>query len=65
MAEMRALVQTAARRPTGGRWQVVIINDADRLTEGAANALLKAVEEPPDARCSCCARRRITRRTCR
>ncbi|TWP51405.1 DNA polymerase III subunit delta' [Lentzea tibetensis] len=48
VAEMRALVQTAARRPTGGRWQVVIIEDADRLTEGAANALLKAVEEPPD-----------------
>lgn len=46
--EMRALVQTAARRPTGGRWQVVIIADADRLTEGAANALLKAVEEPPE-----------------
>ncbi|HEX3787615.1 MAG TPA: DNA polymerase III subunit delta' [Pseudonocardiaceae bacterium] len=48
VAEMRALVQAAARRPTGGRWQVVIVEDADRLTEGAANALLKAVEEPPD-----------------
>jgi DNA polymerase III subunit delta' len=48
VAEMRALVQTSARRPTGGRWQVVIIEDADRLTEGAANALLKAVEEPPE-----------------
>ncbi|SES05458.1 DNA polymerase III subunit delta' [Actinokineospora terrae] len=47
VAEMRALVQTSARRPTGGRWQVVVITDADRLTEGAANALLKAVEEPP------------------
>jgi DNA polymerase-3 subunit delta' len=47
VAEMRALVQAAARRPTGGRWQVVIVEDADRLTEGAANALLKAVEEPP------------------
>ncbi|MBP2475241.1 DNA polymerase-3 subunit delta' [Crossiella equi] len=47
VAEMRALVQIAARRPTSGRWQVVIIEDADRLTEGAANALLKAVEEPP------------------
>ncbi|HEY4460850.1 MAG TPA: DNA polymerase III subunit delta', partial [Pseudonocardiaceae bacterium] len=47
VAEMRALVQAAARRPTSGRWQVVIIADADRLTEGAANALLKAVEEPP------------------
>jgi len=47
VAEMRALVQAAARRPTTGNWQVVIIEDADRLTEGAANALLKAVEEPP------------------
>ena len=47
VAEMRALVQAAARKPTAGRWQVVIIADADRLTEGAANALLKAVEEPP------------------
>ncbi|WP_207844451.1 DNA polymerase III subunit delta' [Williamsia soli] len=45
--EMRAIVQTAARRPSVGRWQVVVIEDADRLTEGAANALLKAVEEPP------------------
>lgn len=48
VAEMRALVQLAARRPTAGRWQVVIVADADRLTEGAANALLKAVEEPPE-----------------
>jgi DNA polymerase III subunit delta' len=48
VAEMRALVQISARRPTGARWQVVIIADADRLTEGAANALLKAVEEPPE-----------------
>ncbi|HVV24542.1 MAG TPA: DNA polymerase III subunit delta' [Pseudonocardiaceae bacterium] len=48
VAEMRSLVQAAARRPTSGRWQVVVIEDADRLTEGAANALLKAVEEPPD-----------------
>ncbi|GAA3556964.1 DNA polymerase III subunit delta' [Amycolatopsis ultiminotia] len=48
VAEMRALVQAAARRPTTGQWQVVIIEDADRLTEGASNALLKAVEEPPE-----------------
>ncbi|OHU98183.1 DNA polymerase III subunit delta', partial [Mycobacterium talmoniae] len=45
--EMRAIVQTAARRPSTGRWQIVVIEDADRLTEGAANALLKVVEEPP------------------
>src|SRR5246127_1831710 len=45
--EMRAIVQIASRRPSTGRWQVVVIEDADRLTEGAANALLKVVEEPP------------------
>jgi DNA polymerase-3 subunit delta' len=48
VAEMRALVQAAARRPSTGDWQVVVIEDADRLTEGASNALLKAVEEPPE-----------------
>ena len=46
--EMREIVQTAARRPSTGRWQVMIVEDADRLTEGAANALLKVVEEPPE-----------------
>ncbi|WP_028927162.1 DNA polymerase III subunit delta' [Pseudonocardia acaciae] len=48
VSEMRALVQIAARWPSTGNWQIVIIADADRLTEGAANALLKAVEEPSD-----------------
>jgi DNA polymerase III subunit delta' len=45
--EMRTIVQIASRRPGTGRWQIVVIEDADRLTEGAANALLKVVEEPP------------------
>ena len=45
--EMRAIVLTAARLPVLGRWQVVLVEDADRLTEAASNALLKAVEEPP------------------
>jgi DNA polymerase-3 subunit delta' len=48
VGEMRALVQLAARRPATAPNQVLIITDADRLTEGAANALLKAVEEPPE-----------------
>ena len=48
VAEMRALVQASARRPSTGHWRVVLIEDSDRLTEGAANALLKAVEEPPE-----------------
>jgi DNA polymerase-3 subunit delta' len=47
VGEMRALVLRAASAPSGGRWQVVVIEDADRLTEQAGNALLKAVEEPP------------------
>jgi DNA polymerase-3 subunit delta' len=45
--EMRNIVQIASRMPGTGRWQVVLVEDADRLTEGAANALLKVVEEPP------------------
>ncbi|MFT4125765.1 MAG: DNA polymerase III subunit delta' [Gordonia sp. (in: high G+C Gram-positive bacteria)] len=45
--EIRSVVQLASRRPGTGRWQVVIVEDADRLTEQAANALLKVVEEPP------------------
>ncbi|WP_156686368.1 DNA polymerase III subunit delta' [Mycobacterium sp. Marseille-P9652] len=45
--EMRGIVQIASRRPTTGNRQIVVIEDADRLTEGAANALLKVVEEPP------------------
>lgn len=44
--EARDLVQEAARRPSLGRWRVIIIEDADRLTEQAADALLKALEEP-------------------
>ena len=47
VAEMRGLVLRAAGTPTQGRWQVLLVEDADRLTEAAGNALLKAVEEPP------------------
>jgi len=47
VAEARELVRAGSRKPSGGRWQIVIVEDADRLTERAANALLKAVEEPP------------------
>ncbi|WP_319942340.1 DNA polymerase III subunit delta' [Nocardia aurantia] len=46
--EMREIVQVAARRPSTGRWQVVLVEDADRLTEAAGNVLLKVVEEPPE-----------------
>jgi DNA polymerase III subunit delta' len=44
--QTRDLVLRAAGAPSGGRWQVVLFEDADRCTEQAANALLKAIEEP-------------------
>src|SRR5581483_2750106 len=44
--QTRSLVLRAAGAPSGGRWQVVLFEDADRATEQAANALLKAIEEP-------------------
>jgi DNA polymerase III subunit delta' len=44
--QTRSLVLRAAGAPSGGRWRVVLFEDADRATEQAANALLKAIEEP-------------------
>src|SRR6478752_8009770 len=44
--ETRDLVRRAQMSPAVGRWQVIVLEDADRLTEGAGNVLLKAVEEP-------------------
>jgi len=48
--DMRGLVMRAALSPSLGRYQVMIVEDADRLTIGdntrTANALLKAIEEP-------------------
>ena len=44
--EVRALTRAAQSAPVQGRWQVFVVEDADRLTESAANALLRAIEEP-------------------
>ena len=46
--EVRHLVRRSALAPVGQRWQILIVEDADRLTEQACNALLKAIEEPTD-----------------
>jgi DNA polymerase III subunit delta' len=43
----RETVRQAALSPAGSRWQVMIVEDADRLHERAADALLKSIEEPP------------------
>ena len=44
--EIRALVDQAQMMPTLSSWLVIIIEDADRLNDASANALLKALEEP-------------------
>ena len=45
--EIRTLIQRLHTRPTLGSRRVVIIDPADDLERNAANALLKALEEPP------------------
>lgn len=44
--EVRDLVRRAAMSPTLGRSQVLVVEDADRITERGADALLKSLEEP-------------------
>jgi DNA polymerase-3 subunit delta' len=44
--EIRELITRAAWTPSVATYRVVVMEDADRLTESAANALLKAIEEP-------------------
>jgi DNA polymerase-3 subunit delta' len=44
--EIRELISHAAWAPSLRNWRIVIIEDAERLTEAAANALLKVIEEP-------------------
>jgi DNA polymerase III subunit delta' len=44
--QTRDLVLKAAAAPVAAYWRVVVFEDADRATEQAANALLKAIEEP-------------------
>jgi DNA polymerase-3 subunit delta' len=44
--QARDLAALSAHRPSVGPWRVIVIEDADRLTERAADALLKALEEP-------------------
>ncbi|MCZ2810670.1 DNA polymerase III subunit delta' [Modestobacter sp. VKM Ac-2979] len=47
VAEVRQIVRTAGRAPSQGRWQIVVVEDADRMTEQASNTVLKMLEEPP------------------
>lgn len=45
--EVRALVLKAQQSPATGRHRVIVIEDADRMSAGTFNVLLKAIEEPP------------------
>jgi DNA polymerase-3 subunit delta' len=44
--DMRDTVRKSYTSPANGRWQVILVEDAERLNEKSANAVLKAVEEP-------------------
>lgn len=44
--EIRDLVRRAQMSPTLGRAQIIVVEDADRVTERGADALLKSIEEP-------------------
>jgi len=46
--QIRDLEQQIIYRPLIGDRKICVIDDADRMTIGAANALLKTLEEPPD-----------------
>jgi DNA polymerase-3 subunit delta' len=45
--QIRELKERFRFRPFEGKWRVVIIQDAQKLGEEAANAILKVLEEPP------------------
>lgn len=47
--EVRDLVRRSAMSPVLGRYQVIVVEDADRVTDQGANALLKSIEEPAPA----------------
>jgi len=42
--EIRELISRASWAPSVSNWRVVVIEDSDRLTDSAANALLKVIE---------------------
>lgn len=47
--DVREYARRSMMAPVVGRWQVMVVEDADRIQERAANALLKSIEEPSPA----------------
>src|SRR4051794_37054797 len=46
--DARALVERSYFSPSIGRFRVLVMEDADRMSERTSNVLLKALEEPPE-----------------
>ena len=46
--QVRAMQHEASLKPYEGRYRVFIVDGAERLSDEAANSLLKILEEPPD-----------------
>ncbi|KQY96272.1 DNA polymerase III subunit delta' [Microbacterium sp. Root53] len=45
--DARAMAARSYLAPSAGRYRVMLMEDADRMTERTSNVLLKALEEPP------------------
>ena len=48
VADVRDIVKRSHYSPSVGRHRVIVVEDADRMTEQTSNVLLKELEEPPD-----------------
>jgi DNA polymerase-3 subunit delta' len=46
--EVRRLVSASQYSPSVAHYRVLVVEDADRMTERTSNVLLKALEEPPE-----------------
>ncbi|MDT0404152.1 MULTISPECIES: DNA polymerase III subunit delta' [Streptomyces] len=44
--DMKETVRKSFTSPANGRWQIILVEEAERLNEKSGNAVLKAVEEP-------------------
>lgn len=46
--QVRAQIAKLRTKPVASRWRVIVVDSIDDCERGAANALLKTLEEPPD-----------------
>ncbi len=49
ISQIREMEELTALKPFSSKWRIVVIEEADKLTNEAANALLKILEEPPES----------------